>query len=172
MAFIESKITKTDETFMRALENITYDELDVGDYATFTKTLTEEELVLFAAASGDVNPVSLDPEFASNTTFKERIGHGMWSGSLISAALSTVMPGPGTMHLEQKLKFDQPVRLGDTLTVKMTVCQKHERQRVTFACEVRNQNNELVLEGESIVVAPLEKVSLEKPTLPRIQIEG
>lgn len=156
---------------MHALENITYDELQIGDYATFTKSLTEEELVLFAAASGDVNPVSLDPEFASHSTYKERIGHGMWSGSLISAALSTVIPGPGTMHLEQKLKFDQPVRIGDTLTVKLTVAEKGERNRVTFQCEVTNQDNELVVEGESIVVAPTDKVTLEKPTLPRIQIE-
>ncbi|WP_255376790.1 MaoC/PaaZ C-terminal domain-containing protein, partial [Oleiphilus sp. HI0067] len=86
---------------MRVIENITYDELHVGDYATFTKTLTEDELVLFAAASGDVNPVTLDAEYAKKTTYKERIGHGMWAGSLISAALSTVIPGPGTVHLEQ-----------------------------------------------------------------------
>ena len=156
---------------MHALENITYDELQVGDYATFTKSLTEEELVLFAAASGDVNPVSLDPDFASHSTYKERIGHGMWSGSLISAALSTVIPGPGTVHLEQKLKFDLPVKIGDTLTVKLTVSEKGERNRVTFQCEVTNQNNELVVEGESVVVAPTEKISLEKPLLPRIQIQ-
>jgi len=157
---------------MRALENITYDELHVGDYATFTKSLTDEELVLFAAASGDVNPVSLDREYASSTTFKERIGHGMWTGSLISAALSTVMPGPGTLHLEQKLKFDQPVKIGDTLTVKLTVKEKLDRHRVSFNCEVTNQNNELVVEGESMVSAPTEKISLEKPALPRIHIEA
>lgn len=156
---------------MHALENLTYDELQVGDYATFTKSLTEEELVLFAAASGDVNPVSLDTEYASHTTYKQRIGHGMWSGSLISAALSTVIPGPGTVHLEQRLKFDLPVKLGDTLTVKLTVKEKGERNHVTFQCEVVNQDNELVVEGESLVVAPSEKVSLEKPTLPRIVIQ-
>lgn len=156
---------------MRALENITYDELHTGDYATFTKTLTEEELVLFAAASGDVNPVNLDPEYASSTTFKERIGHGMWSGSLISAALSTVIPGPGTIHLEQQLKFNMPVKLGDTLTVKLTVQEKQERHRVLFSCEVTNQDEDMVVSGEAKVIAPTEKVSLEEPTLPRIKIE-
>lgn len=80
---------------MEALENITYDELQVGDSATYTRTLTENELVLFAAVSGDVNPVHLDKEYASKTMFKERIAHGMWSGALISAALATVIPGPG-----------------------------------------------------------------------------
>jgi 3-hydroxybutyryl-CoA dehydratase len=157
---------------MHALENITYGELHEGDYATFTRTLTEEELVLFAAASGDVNPASLDAEYASQTSNKERIGHGMWTGSLISAALSTVMPGPGTIHLEQKLKFDLPVKVGDTLTVTLTVKEKGDRNRVTFKCEVVNHNNELVVEGESVVVAPTEKVTLERPTLPRIQIDS
>jgi len=157
---------------MRALENITYDELHVDDYATFTKSLTEEELVLFAAASGDVNPVSLDAEYASQSMYKERIGHGMWSGSLIAAALSTVIPGPGTVHLEQQLKFVQPVKLGDTLTVKLTVKEKLDRNRVIFDCCVTNQDGELVVGGESIVVAPTEKVTLDTPTLPRIQIES
>ncbi|KZX84952.1 3-hydroxybutyryl-CoA dehydratase, partial [Oleiphilus sp. HI0009] len=115
---------------MRVIENITYDELHVGDYATFTKTLTEDELVLFAAASGDVNPVTLDAEYAKKTTYKERIGHGMWAGSLISAALSTVIPGPGTVHLEQNLKFNEAVRLGDTLTVTLTVKEKLAHNRV------------------------------------------
>ncbi len=157
---------------MRALENITYDELHVDDYATFTKTLTEDELVLFAAASGDVNPVSLDPEFASNSTFKERIGHGMWSGSLISAALSTVIPGPGTIHLEQQLKFSLPVKLGDTLTVTLKVVEKLERFRVLLDCEVVNQDNELVVSGQAKVIAPQDKISMESPTLPRIKIES
>ena len=82
------------------------------------------------------------------------------------------MPGPGTIHLEQKLKFDLPVKVGDTLTVTLTVKEKGDRNRVTFQCEVVNHNNELVVEGESVVVAPTEKVTLERPTLPRIQIDS
>lgn len=157
---------------MRVIENITYDELHVGDYATFTKTLTEDELVLFAAASGDVNPVSLDAEYAKKTTYKERIGHGMWAGSLISAALSTVIPGPGTVHLEQNLKFNDAVRLGDTLTVTLTVKEKLERHRVAMDCTVKNQDNAEILTGTSLIVAPTEKVSLQEPNLPRIEIES
>jgi acyl dehydratase len=156
---------------MRALENITYDELHVGDYATFTRTLTEEELVLFAAATGDVNPCGFDAEAASSRTFNKRIGHGMWAGSLISAALSTVIPGPGVIYLEQNLKFDRPVNIGDSLTIKLTVAEKLERNRVIFDCEVVNQDLELVVSGQSKVIAPTEKVSMERPELPRIRIE-
>ncbi len=157
---------------MRAIENITYDELHVGDYATFTKSLTNEELLLFAAASGDVNPVSLNTEVATKATTKEHIGHGMWASSLISAALTSVIPGPGTIHLEQKLKFHCPVELGDTLTVKLTVEEKLERHRVVLRCEVTNQDNAEVVSGTSKVIAPVDKVSMETPELPRITIES
>lgn len=154
------------------LENITYDELNEGDTATFTRSLTEKELVLFAAVSGDFNPVHLDAEYAADSMFGERIAHGMWSGSLISAALATVMPGPGTVYLEQSLAFKRPVKLDDTLTVNLTVTRKEPKNRVVFQCDVMNQNNQKVVTGEAKVIAPTEKVDLYKPTLPKITIDG
>ncbi|WP_298447329.1 MaoC/PaaZ C-terminal domain-containing protein [uncultured Marinobacter sp.] len=154
------------------LENITYDELNQGDTATFTRSLTEKELVLFAAVSGDYNPVHLDQDYAASSMFGERIAHGMWSGSLISAALATVMPGPGTVYLEQSLAFKRPVKLDDTLTVNLTVLSKEPKNRVIFQCDVINQNNQKVVTGEAKVIAPSEKVKLYKPTLPKISIDG
>lgn len=154
------------------LENITYDELNQGDTATFTRSLTEKELVLFAAVSGDYNPVHLDQDYAASSMFGERIAHGMWSGSLISAALATVMPGPGTVYLEQSLAFKRPVKLDDTLTVNLTVLSKEPKNRVIFQCDVINQNNQKVVTGEAKVIAPSEKVKLYKPTLPKISING
>jgi len=155
---------------MQALENIPYDELNVGDSAFFTKELTEQELILFAAVSGDVNPLHLSSEFASNTPFKERIAHGMWSGSLISAALATVMPGPGTIYLEQSLNFKRPVKLNDSLNVQLTVKSKEAKNRVTLDCRVTNQNGDTVVIGEAKVIAPTEKLSLDRPSLPKITI--
>ncbi len=154
------------------LENITYNELNEGDTATFIRTLSEDDLVLFAAVSGDMNPVHLDAEFAAGSIFKERVAHGMWSGALISAALATVMPGPGTVYLEQSLSFKRPVKLDDTLTVSLTVLRKDPKNRVVFKCDVTNQNNQKVVTGEARVIAPTEKVSFYKPTLPKITIEG
>ncbi len=157
---------------MEVLENLTYEDLNVGDSATYSRTLTEEELILFAAVSGDVNPLHLDSEFASQTIFKERIAHGMWSGALISAALATVMPGPGTIYLEQTLKFRSPVKLQDVLLVRLTVKEKLPKGRVVFDCLVTNQAGEVVVEGESKVIAPNAKLVLERPTLPKIIIGG
>jgi acyl dehydratase len=102
--------------------------------------------------------------------FKERIAHGMWSGALISAALATVIPGPGTIYLEQQLNFKRPVKLDDTLTVTLTVARKEERNRVILNCEVINQRGEQVVTGEAKVIAPTEKITLEKPILPKIVI--
>ncbi|MDX1754919.1 MAG: MaoC/PaaZ C-terminal domain-containing protein [Marinobacter sp.] len=153
------------------LKNVTYDEIQVGDTATFSRTLTEDELVLFAAVSGDVNPVHLDAEFAAGTLFKERIAHGMWSGSLVSAALATVLPGPGTIYLEQDLAFKRPVKLNDTLTVTLTVLAKEARNRVVIRCDVRNQGGQTVVTGEAKVMAPTESLTLAKPRLPKITIE-
>jgi 3-hydroxybutyryl-CoA dehydratase len=158
---------------MDALINITYDEIQTGDSATYSKTLTEKDLVLFAAVSGDVNPVHLDAEFAATSMFKERIAHGMWSGSLISAALATVIPGPGTIYLGQSLRFRRPVKLGDTLTVTLTATEKQDEKKIViFACNVVNQDGKEVVTGTAEVIAPTIKVELKTPTLPKITIAG
>lgn len=155
---------------MRVLENIIYDELQVGDYATFTKTLTEEQLVLFAAASSDTNPQSLELENVKKELLNPDFGYGMWSESIITAAIDNVIPGPGTIYLEQQLKFEQKVDIGNTLTVKLTIKEKLERHRVIIHCEVTNQDAELVVSGEAKVIAPTEKISIEQSELPRIKI--
>lgn len=155
---------------MSTLENRPYDTLSLGDSAAFEKTLTEKELVLFAAVSGDVNPLHLDAEFAKTTMFGEQIAHGMWSGSLISAALATTLPGPGTIYMGQELSFRRPVKLGDTLTVLLTVKEKKEKNVVILDCLVTNQKDEKVVLGTATVIAPTEKAILEAPTLPKITI--
>lgn len=156
---------------MDNLENITYNEIQLGDSRSYSKTLTEKDLILFAAVSGDVNPVHLDEDFASHSIFKERIAHGMWSGSLVSATLATVIPGPGTIYLNQSLKFIRPVKLGDTLKVTLTAVEKNdEKNTVLFDCEVDNQNREKVVEGDALVIAPTEKIMIERPALPQINI--
>jgi phosphate acetyltransferase len=80
------------------LENVTFDELYIGQKAELTRTLTKDDIILFATMSGDINPAHLDPDFAKNDLFHEIVGHGMWSGALISNLLGTVLPGPGTVY--------------------------------------------------------------------------
>jgi len=156
---------------MRVLENIVYDELQENDYATFTKTLSEDSLVLFAATSEQVTLKGFDLESAQKAVYREDIGYGLWASSLISSAFSKVMPGPGSIYLEQDLKFSQPVQFSDTLTVKLTVKEKLEHHRVIFSCDVHNQDGEAVVFGEAKIIAPTEKISLKQETLPKITID-
>ena len=104
---------------MTQVRNFPYDTLEVGQQARLQRTVEERDIQLFAAVSGDRNPVHLDAEYAAASLFKERIAHGMFSGALISAAIACELPGPGTIYLGQQLKFTRPVKLGDQLTVSL-----------------------------------------------------
>jgi len=153
------------------LQNFTFDELETGQTAEYAKTLTEDDLILFAAVSGDVNPVHLDAGFASTTMFRERIAHGMYTGGLISAALAMKLPGPGTIYLGQNLKFERPVKLGDTITVKLRVLEKIAGKNiVTLDTTASNQHGKTVVSGTATVMAPTVKTVMEAPELPSISI--
>jgi acyl dehydratase len=156
---------------MTNLVNYTFDEIQVGQTAEYRKRIDERDIVLFAAVSGDVNPLHLDAEFAATTDFGERIAHGMLTGALISAALALELPGPGTVYLGQTLRFRRPVRLGDEITVTLEVLEKRDDKGfVTLETTALNQDGKAVVTGTAEVMAPREKLSLPRPVLPVIQL--
>jgi len=156
---------------MEYIENRTFDEIQVGDSASLVRTLKLEDIQIFAAMSGDINPAHLDPEYAKSSMFQEVIAHGMWGGALISSVLGTQLPGPGTIYLDQTLHFSRPVTLGDTITVTVTVTGKFEHHRhVTFDCKCVNQNGLTVISGTAEVLAPKEKVKRPRVTLPEVRV--
>src|SRR3569832_1790201 len=106
------------------IENRTFDELNIGVAAELTRTLRKQDIELFAVMSGDVNPAHVDEDYARSDVFHKVIAHGMWGGALISAVLGTELPGPGTIYLEQSLRFRHPVGLGDRVTVRISVRSK------------------------------------------------
>jgi phosphate acetyltransferase len=153
------------------IENITYDEIQIGQSARLVRTLTADDIKAFAAVSGDTNPAHMDIDFAKASLFHEVIGHGMWSGSLISTVLGTQFPGPGTIYYSQTLQFKRPVKVGDTLTILITAIKKNdEKKKVTLDCLVTNQHLEKVVTGEAVVLAPTEKVKIEIQTAPHIHL--
>ena len=153
------------------IENRTYDEIQVGDSATLTRTLRPEDIQLFAIMSGDVNPAHVDPEYAHSSMFHEVIAHGMWGGALISTVLGTEFPGPGTLYIGQTLRFSRPVKVGDTITVKVTCKQKFDHNKhMIFECLCTNQDGLKVIAGEAEVLAPTEKVKRERVELPEFTI--
>ncbi|WP_421684094.1 MaoC family dehydratase [Stutzerimonas urumqiensis] len=155
---------------MNDVTNTPYEALEVGQKATFSKTVQEADVQLFAAVSGDRNPVHLDADFAAGTLFKERIAHGMYSGALISAAIACELPGPGTIYLGQQLSFSRPVKLGDTLRVELEILEKQPKNRVRIATRVFNQNDEQVVDGEAQVLAPRKQETFQLAELPPISI--
>lgn len=149
----------------KMLHNVTYDEMSVGQTAELTKSLTSEDIALFGYMSGDVNPAHFNQEYAKNTMFKDVIAHGMWSGSLISTVLGTQLPGPGTIYLNQSLKFSRPVYIGDKVKVQVTVLEKNDKNRVKLECKCINQDGQVVTSGVAEVIAPTEKVKLSATKL-------
>ena len=155
------------------IENVTFDELTVGHSASLTRTLTRRDIELFAALSGDVNPAHLDEVYAKTDRFHGIVGHGLWTGALVSAVLGTVLPGPGTVYLEQDIKFRKPVHPGESVTVTVTVKEKRtDKPVVTFDCRCTNGQGETVLDGTAVVLAPIEKIRRPRPDLPEVEVQG
>ncbi|MDD1967436.1 MaoC family dehydratase [Pseudomonas sp. NPDC090203] len=155
---------------MSQVTNTPYEALEVGQKAEYTKTVEERHIQLFAEMSGDRNPVHLDQEFASKTMFKDRIAHGMFSGALISAAVACELPGPGTIYLGQQMSFQKPVKIGDTLTVRLEILEKLPKFKVRIATNVFNQNGDLVVEGEAEILAPRKEQTVSLAELPTITV--
>jgi phosphate acetyltransferase len=153
------------------LENITFDEIKVGDSASLTRTVHREDIQLFAVVSGDVNPSHLDDQYARESHFGEVVAHGMLSGAIISALLGNQFPGPGTVYVAQNLSFKAAVHIGDALTVKLTCIRKiADSKHLVIACSVTNQEGNLVVEGEAEVAAPLEKIRRTRAELPEVTV--
>lgn len=156
---------------MNQLTNYTYDEITIGQTASYSKLVEEKDIQLFAVVSGDVNPVHLDAEFAAATQFKERIAHGMLTGAFISAALALELPGPGTIYLGQSLRFRLPVKIGDEITVQLEVTEKRDDKGfVTLDCKAVNQRGKVVASGTAEVMAPAEKLTIDRPPLPIVSV--
>jgi acyl dehydratase len=156
---------------MSMIENHPFNELKLGDGASLVRTLGIKDIELFAVMSGDVNPAHVDQEYASGDIFHKVIAHGMWSGTLISTVLGTMLPGPGTIYLSQSLRFLHPIGVGDTVIVSVKVVELHPaNHRVKLDCRVVNQNNELVVTGSAEVIAPTEKICRPRIELPEVTL--
>jgi 3-hydroxybutyryl-CoA dehydratase len=136
---------------MNALNGYDVEDLSVGMTATFAKTITEADIVLFAGASGDNNAVHINQEFAATTPFKSCIAHGMLTASVISAAIANKLPRPGTIYMRQSLVFKAPVRAGDTVHAKVTVSKMLPEKRLVFLDTICSVRETVVITGEALV---------------------
>ena len=132
----------------------TFEQLQLGDSASFSKTVSETDIYLFAGITGDMNPAHVNSVEASQGMFKQRIAHGMLSGSFISTVLAMHLPGPGTIYVGQNLQFRGPVFIGDTVSARVECTEKLERGWAKFKTTVTNQDGKLVVDGEATVIPP------------------
>lgn len=130
-------------------------EIQLGDAAEFSKTVSETDIYLYAGITGDFNPAHINAAHAEKTFFKTRIAHGMLTAGFISTILGTLLPGPGTIYLKQELRFLAPVRIGDTITARAEVTAKVEdKNKITLKTTCTNQDGTVVLDGEAMVSPP------------------
>lgn len=132
----------------------TYEQINVGDTASFQKTISEADVYMFAGVTGDMNPAHINHEAMKDTKFGGRIVHGMLTAGLVSAVLGMHLPGPGTIYLSQQISFKAPVKIGETVKAVAEVIEKLEKGRVRIKTSCYNQDGIEVLDGEALVIAP------------------
>ncbi|MEA3100234.1 MaoC/PaaZ C-terminal domain-containing protein, partial [Caballeronia mineralivorans] len=155
------------------LHNRTFDELAIGESASLVRTAGLDDIQLFAAISGDVNPAHVDAAFAANDMFGHVVVQGMWTAGLISALLGTRLPGPGTIYLDQDLQFRHPVVPGDVVTATVTVKEKRSDKRIVLLdTRCTNQRGETVLIGVATVIAPAEPVVWPRIARPDVSVRN
>jgi 3-hydroxybutyryl-CoA dehydratase len=131
-----------------------FEDLQVGQTASLAKTITEADILLYAAVSMDTNPAHMDAEAAKTSIFGERIAHGMLAAGLISGVLGTQLPGPGTLYMRQSLRFAGPVKIGATVRATVTVTALNpEKKRATLST-VCTVGDDVVIDGEAYVQVP------------------
>lgn len=158
---------------MEYIENKTFDEIKIGDFAELKHTLVEKDIELFAIMSGDVNPAHVDVEFARDDMFHGIIAHGMWGASLISTVLGTMLPGPGTIYLSQSLKFTHPIILGDTVTVTVTAISKDPNKHILeLDCKCVTAAGKLAISGVASVIAPQVKIKRKRIVMPEVVLQN
>ena len=130
----------------------TFDDLSIGQTATLTRTICNEDVAAFAALTGDTNPLHVDDAFSRRTFFGGRIAHGMLTASLLSTLVGMLLPGTGAIYRSQTLEFLQAVRPGDTLTVSGTIREIDVAEnRITMACAITREDGKPVVRGTATV---------------------
>ncbi len=128
-----------------------YEDLEVGQRASITKTVTDADLGHFIAITGDINPLHVDEPFASQTFFGGRIAHGMLSASLFSTLVGLHLPGIGAIYRSQTLEFLRAVHVGDTLTAWFEVTAVDAAaERIDIDSWIENQHGQRVVEGRTV----------------------
>ncbi|MTJ81367.1 MAG: MaoC family dehydratase [Telmatospirillum sp.] len=135
----------------------TYDEINIGDQASFSKTITESDIHAFSSITADFNPIHVDEVYATTSSLGRKMGgriaQGMLSASLFSTLVGMYIPGKGALYVSQSCIFKSPVKVGDTIRAECTVLEKMEKNRIRMKTVCINQHGTIVIDGEAIAIA-------------------
>ena len=131
----------------------------VGDRVSFTKTVSESDVYLFAGITGDLSPNHVDEEYMKRSGYGRRMAHGALIVGFMSTASSLAISGSRSSGDEtpvslgyDRIRFLAPVYLGDTVSVKYEIVGiDEERRRSVADIRVVNQTDELVAVGQHIL---------------------
>lgn len=131
------------------------DDFQIGERASFAKTVSDGDVRTMAEVTGDFNPLHMDDEYARKTRFGQRIVHGVFSAGLISAVLGNQLPGPGSIYLSQQVEFLAPVFIGDTITATVVVVSwRQDKRIITLKTDCHNQHSKQVVAGQAVLMVP------------------
>ena len=154
MSSNESVANRTPTFDFAELDGYAFEDLEVGMTAVYSKTITESDINLFCALSGDTNPLHLDHEYAATTMFGGPIAHGMLPASMISTVIGTKLPGPGCIYVSQTCRFKAPVRAGDTVRARATITEILPGRRRVMLKTVCTVGDTVVIDGDAEVLVP------------------
>jgi phosphate butyryltransferase len=146
-----------------------FEDLAIGNEETITRVVTPDDAVVFAHVTGNLNPMNLPgaPDVADSPDLHP--APSMWLGSLFSAVLGNLLPGPGTLYVGQTLRFGERAHVGDTLTVRVTVSEKIPPRTVRLRTQLL-RGSAILVEGEAEVLAPQTRVALPESRLPGLVV--
>ena len=135
------------------------EDLVVGQEAKYEKKILEKDIHDFSKLTGDNNPVHVDEEFAKLTIFKKKIAHGFLSGSLISTVIAMKLPGPGSIYLNQSLKFLAPVFVDETVIAKVKIEEINlEKNKIKLLTECFIEKKKILTGIAEIMVSSRTKI--------------
>ncbi|QQK77775.1 MaoC family dehydratase N-terminal domain-containing protein [Salicibibacter cibarius] len=132
--------------------------IEIGDKVTFSKTVGETDVYMFAGITGDFAPNHVNEEYMNKTPYKKRIAHGVLSIGFASTTSSLFFEKVDTKGMGavsygyDRIRFIQPIFIGDTVTVHYTIAEiDHENLKSIAEIEIYNQNNEICTAGQHIL---------------------
>ncbi len=129
---------------------------EVGDKASHKTVITEQMVKLYAALTGDENPIHVDKATGKQSIFGVNIAHGMLVGSLFGPIVVNQLIGPGVLYRKQTLEFDAPVPIGEEVTAVVTVKEvknKPDKDIYVLETECFREDGTRVITGEAVLIA-------------------